>query len=199
LALGVALIVALATAWGVVGRGASNPPGRERVAPSATATGSSITPREPATAPTTDAVVATPPWVPAVVAATCRAHGTTRTSAVVECTPGRGVVSLMYRAFASVAALRAAYAAEGTRAGGVGPSACAAGAPEERSWSAAASPAAPAGRYRCSVVAGKARLVWTSEAAGVLGVATRADGDLRSLFQWWTTVPGPTTPDRGGG
>ena len=40
-----------------------------------------------------------------------------------------------------------------------------------------------------------ARLVWTNEAVRVLGVATRADGDLRSLYQWWTTVPGPTVPE----
>jgi hypothetical protein len=203
LALGVALVVVLATAWFVVGRGGPNAPGGPPRALSSvttpTVTTSSVTRpsvdrRAPATAPPVDVVVAVPRWVPADVAATCRARGRSLSGAVVDCTPGRGIDGLLYRAFASVAALRAAYASEGTRAGGGGPSACAQGTPEERSWSAAGAPARPAGRYRCSRVVGRARLVWTDEAVRVLGVATRADGDLRSLYQWWTTVPGPTAP-----
>jgi hypothetical protein len=41
------------------------------------------------------------------------------------------------------------------------------------------------------VAGGRARLVWSNERARVLAVASRGDGDLRSLFEWWTTVPGP--------
>jgi hypothetical protein len=192
LALGVALLVVLAAAWALVGRGAPHAPGPTRAAPPRL-TRPSVT-GSPVTGSSVSAEIAVPRWVPAVVAATCWAHRTSPAVSVVDCTPGRGVVSLRYRAFASVPALRAAYAAEGERAGGAGPSACAQGAPEERSWSVATAPARPAGRYRCSRVVGEARLVWTSEATRVLGVATRADGDLRSLYQWWTTVPGPTTP-----
>ncbi|HEY5013523.1 MAG TPA: hypothetical protein VIK61_12560, partial [Acidimicrobiia bacterium] len=48
---------------------------------------------------------------------------------------------------------------------------------------------------------GHARIAWTSEHAGaddvaVLAVATRSDADLRALYQWWTTVPGPTASRR---
>jgi hypothetical protein len=195
LALGVVLVVGLAAAWFVVGHGAAGAPGRASTLPSVThpATTSSLSERRsPATPAAVDSVVAVPRWVPAGVAATCRTHGTSKSNTVVDCTPGRGVESLLYRAFASVAALRAAYASEGMRGGGAGPSACAQGAPEERSWSTAPEPTRAAGRYRCSLVERNARLVWTNEAAKILGVASRADSDLRSLYQWWTTVPGPT-------
>jgi hypothetical protein len=186
LTLGLALLMVLAAAWIVVGRGAVDDPGAP--APAATPT---VTNRA---TPRVDLVVAVPRCVPADVAATCRAYGASPSRVVVDCTPGRGVVRLRYRAFASVADLRAAYAVESTRRGGGGPSACAAGTPEERSWSSAASPARPVGRYRCSLVAGTARLMWTSEEALVLGLATRSDSDLRALYQWWTTVPGPDAP-----
>jgi hypothetical protein len=52
----------------------------------------------------------------------------------------------------------------------------------------------PVGRYHCSLAEDRAEIVWFSEPAAVLGVATRADADLRSLYQWWTTVPGPSAP-----
>src|SRR6185503_7462588 len=100
---------------------------------------------------------------------------------------GRGVETLRYRGFASLAALRAAYDDASPRAGGDGPSECARGGEEERSWSAAETPTHPEGRYRCSLVAGRARLVWSNERSRVLAIASRADGDLRSLYQWWTT------------
>ncbi len=196
LTFGVALVVVLATAWVFVGRGAADPVALGSSPTTRSTTRSTTTPSRAraATAPDIDAVVAVPRWVPAGVAATCRAHGASPSRVVVDCTPGRGVARLRYRAFASVADLRHAYAVESARSGGAGPSACAAGLPEERSWSSAASPARPAGRYRCAVAAGNARLVWTSEATKVLGLATRTDRDLRTLYQWWTTVPGPNVP-----
>jgi len=189
LTLGFALVALLAAAWVVVGRGAvdtSRATITNRATPSVPASGARTT-----SAPRVEMVVAVPRWVPAGVAATCRTHGPSPSRVVVDCTPGRGVDQLRYRAVASIADLRAAYAVESTRRGGRGSPACAAGMPEERSWSLAASPARPAGRYRCSLVAGTARLVWTSEEALVLGLASRSDGDLRTLYQWWTTVPGP--------
>ena len=189
LTLGVALVTLLAAAWVVVGLAAvdnSRATVTNRAAPRVPASGARTT-----SVPRVEMVVAVPRWVPADVAATCRAHGPSPSRVVVDCTPGRGVDRLRYRAFASVADLRAAYAVESTRSGGGGPPACAAGMPEERSWSSATLPARPVGRYRCSLVAGTARLVWTSEQALVLGLASRSDGDLRTLYQWWTTVPGP--------
>jgi hypothetical protein len=198
LALGLAVVAVLAAAWIAVGPAAS------RARPSGPVPASRRSPHTaPALAPQTDRpvepVVAIPRWVPTALAATCRAHGSGASSIVVDCTPGRGVAGLRYRTFASVAALRAAYAVQGPRHGGVGPSACAEGRPEERAWSEAAAPARTVGRYRCSLVDGEARLEWTSERAGVLGIATRADADLRSLYQWWTSAPGPTTSRPTGG
>jgi hypothetical protein len=173
LTLGIALVAVLGAAWALVGRTAPGARPRASQPPLAAA---------PSTVP---------PWVPAALASTCRATESRALGVVVECTPGRGVIALQYRGFVSVGALRAAYAAAAPRGGGVGPAACAQGSPEERSWSTAVAPAVARGRYRCSRVDGRARVVWTNERAGVLGSATRADGDLRSLYQWWTTVPGP--------
>ncbi len=193
LALGVALVVGLGTAWIAVGKHGSGGPS-PMLDPS--------TARSPRTATTVvrapparvEHVVAVPPWVPTAIAATCRARASSPSSVIVDCTPGRGVVRLQYRNFASVVALRAAYAARSARRGGVGPPACARGAAEERSWSAAGAPTVPVGRYHCSLAEDRAEIVWFSEPAAVLGVTTRADADLRSLYQWWTTVPGPSAP-----
>ena len=137
--------------------------------------------------------VSVPGWVPDAIAATCGAHRSEKTRVVtVDCTPGRGVLALQYRGFSSVTAMRAAYAATSPLVGGSGSPGCERGTHEERSWSAPASPTVPSGRYQCSLVGGRARLVWTSERSRVLATASRDDGDLRSLFQWWTTVPGPS-------
>jgi hypothetical protein len=112
---------------------------------------------------------------------------------VVDCTPGRGVDHLQYRSFASATGLRAAYDGNDGHRGGAGPAACAAGQPEERTWSASRAPARPLGRYRCSLDRGRARLEWTTARARVIAIATRVDGDLRSLYEWWTSVPGPSS------
>jgi hypothetical protein len=135
--------------------------------------------------------VAVPRWVPTQIAATCRARAREGSEVVVDCTPGRGVDHLRYRAFASPADLRAAYDRDGGHRGGTGSPVCAAGGPEERTWSGSAAPSRPLGRYRCSLDRGRARLVWTDARARVIADATRTDADLRSLYEWWTTVPGP--------
>lgn len=200
-ALGVALVVGLGVAWvavGSVGSGGAAPVIEPSTSlplhPATTAV-------RPAPAPV-ERAVAVPRWVPASIAATCDARASAPSSIVVSCTPGRGVVRLQYRAFVSVGALRAAYVSESSQKGGVGPPACAHGAAEERAWSTAGAPTVPVGRYRCSITGGRARIVWTSErvdvggvaglGVAVLGIATRADTDLRSLYRWWATVPGPT-------
>jgi hypothetical protein len=177
------LVVGLAVAWMWVGR---RPAARGPVATGTTAAVAQPVPRA-------DRVVALPRWVPVAIGATCvaREHADPQ-SVVVDCTPGRGVVRLRYRGFASVAALRGAYAAASPRRGGDGPSGCARGAVEERAWSSEETPTQPRGRYRCSLAAGRANLVWSTEQSRVLAIASRSDGDLRSLYQWWTTVPGPT-------
>ena len=186
LALGILLVVALAVAWVTVGRASSSegvppPASTARVSTASTASSRVI-------------VTATPRWVPRSIAATCRAVGAAASNVVVDCAPGRGVAVLRYRAFPSKAALDAVYSATGTRVGGVGPSSCARGTPDERAWAPVGAPESPFGRYRCVLVAGRARLEWTTDALRVLAVATRADSDLRSLYEWWTSVPGPTVP-----
>jgi hypothetical protein len=139
--------------------------------------------------------VRVPAWVPRAIASTCRAHTGTAPGerVVVDCTPARGVAALRYRELTTSSALAAAY--DGRRPakprGGTGPSRCASGKNDERAWSDAATPTTVAGRYRCTLPHGAARIEWTDDARRVLAVATRADGDLRSLYTWWTTVPGP--------
>jgi hypothetical protein len=193
-ALGVVLVVALGIAWVAVrqpsSRGAAP---LERATADSSATTAATTTTAPHPPPPVVHVVAVPPWVPRAIAATCRARASAPANVVVDCTPGRGVIRLQYRRFSSVTALRNAYAAGAAVRGGVGPSTCAAGSADERSWSVAASPRVPAGRYRCELVGRRARIVWSNERVAVLGTAGRADADLRSLYQWWTTVPGPTT------
>jgi len=181
-ALGFALVVGLAFAWMWVGR---STPAPRAVAPRTTSVVSSTgAPAEPS--------VGVPRWIPTAIRATCAAREGADREVVIDCTPGRGVVQLRYRGFDSVAALRVAYDAASPRDGGAGPALCARGMGEERSWSVSATPTVSHGRYRCLLVEGRARLVWSSERSRVLATATRADGDLRSLYEWWTTVPGPT-------
>lgn len=194
LVLGIALLAFLAVAWMRVGGARSS--ARPTLPPASTTT--TIEARQSATP--TESPVAVPRWVPDAIAATCRARGSVPSKVVVvDCTPGRGVIALQYRGFATATALHSAYDAQSPRGGGTGPAGCARGAGEERSWSVSRSPSVPSGRYRCSVVEGRAQLVWTSEGSRVLAIASRADGDLRSLYQWWTTVPGPHDPgDRDG-
>jgi hypothetical protein len=195
-ALGVALIVALGGAWIALGQPSSRASAPPRAgSPRDTRATRDIDPTTTTERRPTGAVarvVAVPGWVPRAIAATCHAHASAPVNVVVDCTPGRGVTRLQYRRFASVAALRIAYAAGSPPRGGTGPSACATGVTDERSWSVAASPRVPVGRYRCELVVGRARIVWSNERVTVMGIASRADADLRSLYQWWTTVPGPS-------
>jgi hypothetical protein len=71
------------------------------------------------------------------------------------------------------------------RAGGP---ACAAGRPDERSWSRPADPTRPVGRYRCRIEGGRAAMWWTDE-RGVLAHALARDRDLARLFRWWRALP----------
>ena len=180
-ALGVALIAVLATAWVLVGR--SEPDGL----PTAVPTSQSPPRARAGPAARVEAVTTVPHWVPDAIASTCRARRKhpSNVVVVVDCTPGRGVIALQYRSFHTVAAVRAAYGALAPRRGGDGPSRCSRGAAEERSWSVSDAPTLATGRYRCSVVAGRARLVWSSEHAGapVVAFASRADA------QYWTEAP----------
>jgi hypothetical protein len=176
------VIVVLAIAWAWVGRDTT-------ADPRSVAATTGAPPTEPRVATVAASV---PRWVPRAIAATCGARRSATTGVVtVDCTPGRGVVTLQYRGFSSVTALRAAYASTSSVVGGAGSPGCKRGTHEERSWSTPGSPTVPSGRYECSVVGGHARVVWSSEHHRVLAIASRGDGDLQSLFAWWTTVPGP--------
>ena len=206
LALGGGLVVVLFFAWVAVGRqgaGSAAPPAVPpatpsnalSATPSTTSASNPVPTARPRTVPIGNAV-AVPAWVPAAIAATCRARATAPPNVTVECTPGRGVVQLEYRGFESISALRAAYTTAPPRPRGahsaVGPAACAGGATDERSWSVVQEPTVAVGRFACALVGRRARITWTTEAAAVLASATRSDGDLRSWYQWWTTVPGPS-------
>ncbi|MFM7223901.1 MAG: hypothetical protein ACKO1Y_00450 [Actinomycetota bacterium] len=72
---------------------------------------------------------------------------------------------------------------------GAGPAACAAGRPEERSWSRPEDPERAVGRYRCRTEGGRAEL-WWSDRRGLVARADAADGDLGRLFSWWTRRAG---------
>ena len=182
LGFGCAVAAILAITWVWVGRGATSDP--VPVAPTTVAT----QPR-PRVEPV---VVSVPRWVPRAIASTCTARRSATTGVVtVDCVPGRGVITLQYRGFSAIAELRTAYAATASVVGGAGSPGCKRGTREERSWSVQASPTVPSGRYECSLVGGRARLVWTSEHDRVLAIASRDDRDLRSLFEWWSAVPGP--------
>ena len=68
-----------------------------------------------------------------------------------------------------------------------GPPACAHGRPDERSWSRAAAPGVPVGRYRCTFEHGVAAMWWTDN--GLLVHAVAPVADLERLFTWWRTHP----------
>lgn len=189
LGFGIALVAVLAIAWiGFEPRG--TPRQRRAVADlpvptHATTRATTATPRSHA--------VAVPPWVPPAIAATCRARSAVApVRVVVDCDPGRGVVRLRYTQYASQAVMRRDYAAapRAQRAGNGAP-ACAGGETDERAWSTAARPETTVGRYRCTNAGARATIVWTDDRMHTLATAGRADADLRSLYLWWTTVPGP--------
>ncbi len=204
LGLGVSLVLVLAIGLTVTRGGPASP---EPVpTPPRNAAGSSITSRsgaDPASSTTTSAaparaVVAVPSWIPSAFAATCGAWRADRVVHV-ECTPGRGIVTLHYRALPNVTAMRAAYGALAPRGGADGAPACAQGRAEERSWSWPARPATVEGRYRCTIGAGHARLVWSSDRLAVVAEAERGDTDLRSLYAWWAAEAGPVDSGHGDG
>jgi len=74
---------------------------------------------------------------------------------------------------------------------GTGPSRCALGWPEVRTWSRAGTPEQVAGAYRCAAVAGRSEVVWTDSEHALVARATGRDGDLAALYRWWSTdAPG---------
>jgi hypothetical protein len=70
-----------------------------------------------------------------------------------------------------------------------GPPACASGHPEERAWSRPGLPLAAAGRYRCTIVSGRAEMWWMNMREGLLAHAIALDDDLGRLFAWWRARP----------
>jgi len=66
-----------------------------------------------------------------------------------------------------------------------GDAACARGDADERAWSRPSTPTLIAGRYACRAAGSRAELWWTVDDIGLVGHATRTDGDLAALFTWW--------------
>jgi hypothetical protein len=66
-----------------------------------------------------------------------------------------------------------------------GDAACARGAADERAWSQPSAPTVIVGRYACLAAGGRAEMWWTVDDIGLVGHATRTDGDLAALFTWW--------------
>src|SRR5205823_4227611 len=97
-ALGLGLVVVLGVAWVAVGQRGSDgaaplpyPSTAPRPAPVTTA----VPPPRARVAPVASVrPVTVPRWVPSALAATCRARASTPANVVVDCTPGRGVISL---------------------------------------------------------------------------------------------------------
>jgi hypothetical protein len=65
---------------------------------------------------------------------------------------------------------------------------CATGMPENRAWRRPDARNA-AGRYVCRHDAAGAQLAWSDTTRDLLVQATRANGDLATLFAWWTSAP----------
>jgi hypothetical protein len=65
---------------------------------------------------------------------------------------------------------------------------CAVGVPENRAWRRPDAHNA-AGRYICRRDAAGAQLAWSDTTRELLVQATRANGDLATLFAWWTSAP----------
>jgi hypothetical protein len=66
-----------------------------------------------------------------------------------------------------------------------GPPQCATGLDDERAWSDPSAPREPLGRYRCTVVDGRAEMWWTDHARGLVAHIRANDTDLARLFAWW--------------
>lgn len=196
LGLGIALVAGLAVAWFALAP-RPTPVAVPASTPDTAAEPTTVSRPPPTQPPTTSKPV--PPWVPRAIASTCHARTTAADAArlVVDCAPGRGVATLRYRELPNATALQTAYEGQRrARHNGTGPSRCASGRNDERAWSSSSTPATAAGRYRCSRPHAAARIEWTDDALDVVATATRTDGDLRSLYVWWTTVPGPVEPAR---
>ena len=113
-------------------------------------------------------------------------------AAAVVCAPTTGVTRLELRRIDDPAMLGERFAQlVPDRAQGDGPSQCALGRAEVRSWSRPAEPAAAVGVYACRVVDGAAEIVWVDRPSGLLARAVAADADLAGLFTWWLTAELP--------
>lgn len=64
-----------------------------------------------------------------------------------------------------------------------GPSACAHGVPDERSWSRPGAPHRVVGRFTCRISNGRAEMWWTD--GDTLAHAVAPHADLATLFAWW--------------
>jgi hypothetical protein len=74
---------------------------------------------------------------------------------------------------------------------GTGPSRCARGKDEVRTWSRAGAPSEVVGSYGCLRRDSRAEIVWTDDTISLLGRAVALDDDLGGLYRWWTTdAPG---------
>lgn len=107
---------------------------------------------------------------------------------------GPGVV-VTYERFVSHAAASARYESQLTpdatgRTLGIG--GCPSALPSERAY---LQDNLLAGRRACSIGAdGAARIVWLDSGQAVVGIATRADGDIRALAGWWAQSARLTAP-----
>jgi hypothetical protein len=88
---------------------------------------------------------------------------------------------------AVAATYRATIGMHRTPAGSIGAPACARGGQEERAWSRPDTPRRVAGRYACRVEQGRAAMWWTVDDRGLLAHAIASNGDLASLFAWWSS------------
>ncbi len=76
-----------------------------------------------------------------------------------------------------------------------GESMCAHGRPESRTWARQETPDEVSGVFGCQVIDGRAEIVWTDDAMGLVGRAVAQNSDLSKLFVWWAeAAPGASIP-----
>lgn len=82
---------------------------------------------------------------------------------------------------------------------GTGPSRCARGKAEVRTWSRVGAPGDVVGSYGCLRRDSRAEIVWTDDTISLLGRAVALDDDLGGLYRWWTTdAPGAAVSEANG-
>jgi hypothetical protein len=163
-----ALLVALTTAWLVVGHRSNGAQAGAPTTSESSAPGTSI-PAPPTTVP---------------IRPGCRDLAPERSAVRCVIDAVDVDVRLYSTAIVADAYRRAAGAIVAPRSG---PPACARGVPDERAWSVAAAPVSAVGRYRCRFEHGRAAMWWTHGDRLVHAVAR--NGDLGELFSWWRVHP----------